>query len=390
MTLIEPLIYFSRAHEESATKSKRISENWEQKRKAAVEKKTPMTSVCPKWLEVKEGKFVPVPERVELVKRIFRLTLEGMGTYFVIKKLTEEGIKGWGRNGKWNTAYVRMILVDRRVLGEYQPKKLVEGKMQNHGERILDYFPRVISDQDFYAALGTIKKRKGKAGRGGAFRENVLSGLVYNAEDGSSMAYGTHRHLKPFLSSTASYNSTPHPKGRSFPYQLVEEAVLSLLPELQVTTEAAFGCVDRIAELEGRIGELNVKIEKLSTSLMNCPAVAFDELLTVFEALGRERKELGKQLEQEKRAAEARAPQPPVEPKTLIEVRRASVGECRKWLNAKLRNGIQVLVERITIRIEKRSRVEKAARIEVKLKSGECRSSTVLHPPPPLQTEARV
>lgn len=62
-----------RAFQESKHKSDRIAESWRIRRKAAGPGK-PITSVCPAWLKLdrETGEFAEIPERVEIIKRIFR------------------------------------------------------------------------------------------------------------------------------------------------------------------------------------------------------------------------------------------------------------------------------------------------------------------------------
>jgi len=79
--LMISLSVMQRAHEESLTKSKRLSEVWSVKRdKAAVGLKK-LTARCPAWLELNEDKtaFIVLEDRATVVQRIFQMTVDGVG-----------------------------------------------------------------------------------------------------------------------------------------------------------------------------------------------------------------------------------------------------------------------------------------------------------------------
>jgi hypothetical protein len=62
---VEILLLVSRAHEESATKSKRVRAAWDEKRKNAAF--TPMTGKCPAWLKLEGGKYVEVQPAADIL-----------------------------------------------------------------------------------------------------------------------------------------------------------------------------------------------------------------------------------------------------------------------------------------------------------------------------------
>src|SRR5207249_31294 len=92
----------------------------------------------------------------------------------IVKKLIAEGVPAFGDReededghhraakghrygcGEWRTAYVRSILSDRRALGEYQPR---DADDQPKGDPIPGYYPRVVSDAEFYATRAAVRGR---------------------------------------------------------------------------------------------------------------------------------------------------------------------------------------------------------------------------------------
>ena len=178
----------SRAHEESQTKSRRIGAAWKAKRDRAGEQK--LTKICPAWLSLVDDKktFQVVKDRQEIVKRIFELTDEGMGSYSVTKWLNQQSIPPFGRTSLWNQSYVTKILQNRAVLGEYQPHVLIDGRRRPEGDPIPDYFPRIIDEALFYRVQQARRSRaSGSGGRRGETQRNLFTHIAKCGYCGSPM-----------------------------------------------------------------------------------------------------------------------------------------------------------------------------------------------------------
>ena len=165
MKILQSTLTFERGHEESDTKSNRVREAWEKKRKRARKKLKPLTRLVPEWLTVTKGRkgIITVPERVEIVKRIFKEVIEGRGRRAIATCLNEEGQRPWGRKNKrgvrWHYSYVTKIVKSRAVLGEYQPHRMVDGVRIPDGSPILGYFPAVVSQEEWDAAQAALFTR---------------------------------------------------------------------------------------------------------------------------------------------------------------------------------------------------------------------------------------
>jgi DNA invertase Pin-like site-specific DNA recombinase len=87
--LIFSIVDMSRAHEESRAKSHRLRAAWVNKRNNANERK--LTAKCPGWLRLSldKKKFDILPNRAELVTRIFEETAAGIGLYSIARRLNE-------------------------------------------------------------------------------------------------------------------------------------------------------------------------------------------------------------------------------------------------------------------------------------------------------------
>lgn len=187
MPLMISLIVMARAHEESRIKSERVGEAWRQKKEAARRVGKPLTPRCPEWLEVRDGKFVERADRVEIVKRVFRETIEGFGRREIVSRLNGDGIPPFkaGERRKnpsigWQSSSVAKIVTSRAVIGEYQPHTGTHKarNRQPDGEPIPDYYPRVIEDETFWRAQKALSDRRGQtAGRRGKAGAHILRGL---------------------------------------------------------------------------------------------------------------------------------------------------------------------------------------------------------------------
>ena len=168
-----------RANEESEIKSKRLIAAWANKRNN-VENKI-LTKTCPAWLKYDEisKKFNLVENRTEIIKKIFDMCTNTCGLYSIARYLNEHNIPVFGTGKIWYISYVKKILENRSVIGEFTPHHYVEGKRQKVGDPISEYFPKVIDEETFLLAQVAISKRSltGK-GRKGTNFTNLFSGLL--------------------------------------------------------------------------------------------------------------------------------------------------------------------------------------------------------------------
>lgn len=197
--LIISVAIMSRAHEESMMKSKRLRAAWANKRKNIQKKK--LTAIAPAWLRLSEDstEYTPVPERVQIVQRIFHQAKSGIGALTITRRLNQEGISSISDKAtSWNLSYVKKILGMRAVLGEFQPHVTVNGNREPEGDPVADYFPRIISDEDFLLTSASIQSRRsGSAGRKGVGLSNLFSGILRCGYCGSSMTMLNKGHTGP-------------------------------------------------------------------------------------------------------------------------------------------------------------------------------------------------
>lgn len=262
------LMVMARAHDESKTKSSRSRANWQRKRQLASEGKAMLTTRLPDWLRMVDGKPEPDPERVTVLREMFRLTLEeGLGVRAIAKRLDRAGIKPWGRSALWPASTVHKYLTTRAVLGEFQPQA-VDGegrKLTNVGEPVPGYFPAVIDVAEF-DRVQTVRGPRMKQVPGPKDRALLLSGLLVCGACGAGMA-----HFPERSNGRASYRCRRFCGGnRGWPVAALEELVLTamvnraLVPLLSVDHAARLRELGtELQALEGREQALAGQIDRL-------------------------------------------------------------------------------------------------------------------------------
>ena len=190
LRLLGSLIVMLRAHEESATKSKRVRAAWERKRREADVRK--LTKTCPAWLRLApdRSKFEIVEERADIVRLIFAETASGIGKGSIAARLNDAGVPPFrGKNG-WHASYIQKLLSSDAALGIYQPHSIEGGRRVPAGPPVPSYFPPIIAESlALKARAAIIARRHGAAGRKGSNFRNILNGIAQCAACGGSMTY---------------------------------------------------------------------------------------------------------------------------------------------------------------------------------------------------------
>jgi len=182
MDFMFSILELIRAREESETKSGRIKADWLRKRDRAAQGEA-ITSQVPAWLRREGKKLVVVPERADVVRRIFDLTLRGEGQHAITSILSKEGVPAFGGGRIWHRSYVKRVLENPAVIGTFTPHKMVDGHREPM-EPIRDYFPAIISPENF-EAVRALDRPVGKAPP--TATASIFSGLAKCEECGGPM-----------------------------------------------------------------------------------------------------------------------------------------------------------------------------------------------------------
>ena len=183
-------------HKDSKTKSGAVGGMAAKIRARARKDKKPFTKLCPAWLRVEDDEFVVNKRAVDLIRRIFEMVIDGhsiMGICHTLNKEKKATIKAIGdKTQTWSYQSVSLLLHNRRLIGEYQPRSYKnrdkKGIKPKDGDAFQLYLV-VISKKLFYGVQKILLRRK-PATAGRPTRENVVNlfaGLLYDMDDGTKI-----------------------------------------------------------------------------------------------------------------------------------------------------------------------------------------------------------
>jgi DNA invertase Pin-like site-specific DNA recombinase len=271
MAILMAIMELSRGHSESRMKSERIGRAWaDLKRQAAVTRK-PITPTVPGWLRVEGDHIVAIPGRALVVKRIFRAARQGKGLIAIAKELNADGVPTFGRSAAWNPSTLFKVLHSRAAAGEYQPYTRVGGKRRPDGDPIQGYYPRVVTDAEWWAAKRGLETRYHGGGRAGVRGWNPFGGLLYDARDGQKMyVTSKSKRSRHALVNYGAARGMPGTKYITFPLDSFVAAVLGQLREVdvkEITEDDDGDTAARVVELAGQLAEVESRTATLQAEL---------------------------------------------------------------------------------------------------------------------------
>lgn len=191
--LMVALMVGIRAHEESATKGRRVAAAWEEKRRqVATGRAEHYTRRAPAWLLWTSDGWQLHPERAEIVRRIFRDTINGAGENIIAQTLNAEGVPVMGRGIMWHRTSVAKILRNVAAIGTLVTGRMdfATGKKRRvENEPVAGFYPAVVTLAEWTAVRaikdGSISRARGKSAA--LPIQNMLAGMARCPECGATM-----------------------------------------------------------------------------------------------------------------------------------------------------------------------------------------------------------
>ncbi|MBL8798657.1 MAG: recombinase family protein [Planctomycetia bacterium] len=380
LALIEPLIVFARAREESEMKAHRRADGWKRARAKARAGGGPLMKTCPAWLDVTAGGFREKPQAVAAVRRIFALACEGLGVHRITAQLTAEGVPAFGKTGLWTKTYVHRILTNPAAMGTHQPNKQQGKSVVPDGAPIPNYYPAVVGEREWQTAQSALQSRGGDFDASGKFRRggkgvrgsgrkgkgepNLFTGLLHCALTGERMnivhAMGRktdgERLRYRYLMQTQESGKAHGPR---LSYPVFEDSILSALTELDPADIAdsngpTNGRKAEIAQLSGRLLDIDNRLER--TRQRARTTGDFDAFLDLIADLQAEKKQVSERRAELQHEADSGAASSLGETQSLVEVLRNAKPENREELRRRLRVRIGQLVSGIWLVVVRRGR----------------------------------
>lgn len=261
MSLMMVVLQFVRAHDESKMKSQRVGAAWHNKRQEALKDGTPLTSKGPSWLRLDKatGKWELIPEKVDVVRRVYLLASQGLGTQSIAKKFNDEKVPTLTpAASQWFPGVIGSLLRSKAVIGFHTPNLLKEGKRIPQ-EDIPNYYPVIINEELYQQAQAVRTSRNPRKGVS-PVTHNIFGGLCVCGLCGTSMnmvvknsVRYSHRYL---VCAQGRYGAGC--KYAAVNYQQLEErflldcdAILNLMPSTDGSVER------RLLELASTISAVN-------------------------------------------------------------------------------------------------------------------------------------
>ncbi len=286
MHLMYSIMIMSTAHEESAKKSERIGKAWEKKRKDAKDFNKPMTRKLPSWMKIQDGKIIAIPERAEIVKKIYLMVLSGKGKATITKYLNRNEIKNWNGSNLWQVSYIQKVLTNKAAYGflENKDKNLfIEG-----------YYPAVITKSQFLKAQDIRTSKKIPIGRAGNTLSNLFVGLCKCSNCGRSLHFvNKSTKIKPstqgwtYLICATAKAGSKDCHYFSWQYPKIEKHILYSLREINY--EDLFGedpvrdFVSEILLKQDELKTVNAKIYNIVAVIADTGSSALLDKLTELE-----------------------------------------------------------------------------------------------------------
>ena len=222
----------------------------------------------PFWLVRSKGKFSFKEGAKETIRYILQRTIEGIGGKVLTRELNQK-FPCFAKSGKWNERYMRAILNDRRILGEFQPNQLDDdGNRQPAGDVIPSYYPAATTEDVWRAANAASQNRRIERGPTTGY-VNLFTGLVWHAFDKCPCHLYTYQQKradgrKVIFRRLKSVNATDGIKGASTETICIhdfEHVVLGWLREIDLSIFD--GHQSAAAELAALVAELEKKTQRM-------------------------------------------------------------------------------------------------------------------------------
>ena len=271
--LIVSIALMMRAHDESATKSFRLSRTYEQKRKVAASGKPqdqPFTRMLPAWLLWHEEKrhYEVVENRARILRDIFTRADAGWSKHRIAHALNQAGIEPWGigkRKGQhWHSSYIQKLLTNSAVVGTFTPHRVTKSdtgaRKRIPQAAVENYFPAAV-DRDLFARVSAQAKARASRGKhADTAARSIFAGLIRCARcEGSVTRVPKGEHV--YLICTKAH-ARAGCKYLAVPYANAEHAVRENVKALVHSAPRGLNTAEIETEIERRANEVWILVDQ--------------------------------------------------------------------------------------------------------------------------------
>lgn len=377
--LVGVMAEMSRGHSESRVKSYRGRKRWRGKRQKARRDGVPYGQHLPHWIRREQGRLVVVNEKAAEIAEFANLVIEGYGLKRAADEMTARHKKSVNhRKGLFAAASYYDILINRSLIGEKQPtKRGKDGIYRPIGTPIADYYPRVLTNEQFDAVQSALRKRRTSHGRQGACITNLFTGLLWD--------YLSRARLKCIGGSGGFVKGARNPHRVALSneqrqqktvcgYQAVETLVRETLAELRdgdgiASADANAGAVE-LAGIGERVAECQRSIAALKARIASAPEDAIADLSDALTAVAVRRADLLRRQRELEGIAEAKQGRTLVEWVDLTAQEVKAEPSERYALRVRLKEKALRLIEAIWVRADRIRRGKYAIHLQIYMRDG--------------------
>ncbi|EIZ79243.1 Resolvase domain protein [Novosphingobium sp. Rr 2-17] len=297
-----------KGNRESVDKAERLQEVWQEKRDDLGGRRK-LTRQGPGWLDlVPDDPSIPLVgvwrfnECAAVVRQIFELCIAGRGCENITRHLNAQRVPSFKHGDGWSASTVRLLLTDRRTIGELQLHTKVGGPRRPVGDPIKGYFANedgetVVSEETYYLAQAEISKRwsGARAGKKGKV-PNLLVGVA-RCQCGRKMEFrdkssrNRSGDKSVFLICSGAQRRRACDNRHHFTYLQTESLILDWVSDITMTDDeasragvATIKLAAKIAERDDLKRRVREGLEKWATSTV---PVIKDSLMATAERDGK-------------------------------------------------------------------------------------------------------
>ncbi len=255
--LIFSLTIMQTANEESSKKRFRQEDNIRKNKLAALEGKSVYNFAGVTWIDQirvsgKEYRF-ELNDHANTVRKMYEMYDSGIGVHSIVRYLNENSYPifkdGANKNKIWKDAAVRRILRDEAAIGTYHVLETVEGKRVLMGDPLVNYYPAAVNEELFWR----VQRRHTDVsipGRTGRKFSNLFATLTKCSQcnrplrlvqSGGTFTGGRRDNLFMCRGRFERGLETCDSKPKSFPYDALEQAVLTHIDDFTLDVEISGG-----------------------------------------------------------------------------------------------------------------------------------------------------
>lgn len=250
--------------------------------------------------DLKDGQLVPRDDEMIVVKRIFGLYLQGMGTQTIASLLNDEGVLRRNNQKKWRSSTIQYILKNERYMGDALLQKTFASDtlpfrtVKNIGQKPKYYVeninPAIVSREDYDAAQELLQRR-GHIGR--KSEQHLLTGKLRCPECGRAFRHKTNNGKAYWICAGRSSGATScmHRRLRE---DMVCEASARMINKLKDNRKCLLGTLIHQVEtmqsvnsdVQGKVRQIDKELADLSARNLVVTKLYTKGILTAAEYTG--------------------------------------------------------------------------------------------------------